>query len=94
MPERDFRQEVVNVPKKPARPIFFQQPDLGMPQLKLCDNLYAVVLRGIVDHPDDVGRLRLLQNRVQASFQKSPVVSVRNDDGDHENIYGFKFFDR
>jgi len=31
---------------------------------------------------------------VQASLQKSPVVSVRNDDGDHEGVYGFRFFDR
>jgi hypothetical protein len=33
-----------------------------MPQLKLCDNFPAIVLRGIVDHPDDVGNFRPLQN--------------------------------
>jgi len=94
MPGRDFRQKAVDVSKQPAGPVFFQKPNLGMSRLKLRDNFTAVVLRGIVDHPDDVGRLRSLQNGVQASLQKNPVVSVRNDDGDHENVYGFRFFDR
>ena len=94
MPRRDFRQKVVDVPKEPVGPVFFQKPDLGMPQLKLCDNFPAIVLRGIVDHPDDVGNFRPLQNGMQASLKKNPVVSVRNDDGDHENIYGFRLFER